>query len=168
MEFIQNYLLTPFSAGLFLGLLVVFYTWKSGFSARRVLKKEISRLKDESKELEQHLKTHLKVQAEGADHIQKQLEDLREQNETLRVNISTLQQKPGKAELRHLHIVENAVGVMREQAPGFAQAWEKAMRQAQAEQAEAEGGFKKLVKKILPALNTTSTPPSEVNDDDKS
>lgn len=162
MEYIQDYLFTPFSAGLFLGLLLTFFTWKSGFSARRVLKKEISRVVNETSELQKHLNTHLKIQGEGSDQLQLQLKELREQNETLRVNISVLQQKPGKAELRHLHIVENAVGVMREQAPGFAQAWEKALRQAEAEQAETEGGLKKLVKKILPALSANVTARDEV------
>lgn len=168
MELFIDILKTPFVWGLLLGLLVTFFTWKSGFSARRVLKKEVSRVESESKELQQHLNTHLKVQGEGNDNLQKQLEGLREQNEILRVNMNTLQQKPGKAEIRHLQIVEKAVGLMREQAPGFAQAWEKAIRQAESDQEDAEGGLKKLVRKVLPALNTTANAPVEVDEVEKS
>jgi len=40
--------------------------------------------------------------------------------------------------------------VMREQAPGFAPAWEKAMRDAEAAELAAEGGLKKLMRKVLP------------------
>ena len=157
---LETIIQSHFAWGLFLGLLVAFFTWKSGFSAKRVLKKEVARVETESKELQQHLNTHLKVQAEGTDTLNNQLETLKEQNENLRVNIATLQQKPGKAELRHLHVLENAVGLMREQAPGFAQAWEKALRQADLDYTESEGGLKKLVRKVLPTIGT-STPHEE-------
>ncbi|MGC6425397.1 MAG: hypothetical protein ACON5H_00180 [Akkermansiaceae bacterium] len=156
MDTIFDLLKSPFVWGLLFGLLIAFFTWKSGFTARRVLKKEMSRLETESKELQKHLNTHLKIQAEGTDAITSQLDELKEKNENLRVNIATLQQKPGKAELRHLHIVEKAVGLMREQAPGFAQAWEKALRQAEVDYTESEGGLKKLVRKVLPAIRTTA------------
>jgi len=157
VDFISDLLKTPFVWGLLLGLLITFFVWKAGFTARRNLKKEIQRVEHESKELQGHLNTHLKVQAEGTGNLQEKIDGLREQNEVLRVNIANLQQKPGKAELRHLHIVESAVGLMREQAPGFAQAWEKALRQAETDHADAEGGLKRLVRKVLPAIGTSST-----------
>ncbi len=161
---LQDYLFTPFAGGLFLGLLIAFFSWKSGFSARRNLKKELKRAEQEGNELQQHLNTQLKINAEGNDSLQKKLEELREQNETLRINVSTLQQKPGRAELRQLTIIENAIGLMREQAPGFAQAWEKAVRQAEADYESTEGGLKKLVRKVLPSLGTTG---SSHEDDEK-
>ena len=152
METLKEFLFTPFAGGLLLGLLFTFFTWKSGFSARQTLKKEVARVTAESKELQQHLNTQLKVNAAGNESIQKKLEDLRAQNETLRVNLSTLQQKPGRAELRQLTIIENAIGLMREQAPGFAPAWEKAHRQAEVDYEESEGGLKKLVRRVLPSI----------------
>ena len=121
------------------------------------MKKEVARVTEESKELQQHLNTQLKVNAEGNESIQKKLEDLRAQNETLRVNLSTVQQKPGRAELRQLTIIENAIGLMREQAPGFAPAWEKAHRQAEVDYEEGEGGLKKLVRRVLPSIGHSST-----------
>ncbi|NIP92293.1 MAG: hypothetical protein GWO24_01980, partial [Akkermansiaceae bacterium] len=66
--------------------------------------------------------------------------------ETLRVNIATLQSKPGRAEQRQFHIYESAIRTMREQAPGFAPAWEQALRTAETEYEDTEGGLKKLVK----------------------
>jgi SMC interacting uncharacterized protein involved in chromosome segregation len=153
MDFTE-YLFHPFSGGFFLGLLLTFFTWKSGFSARRNLKRELKRIEADSRELQHHLNTQLKINAEGNETLQKKLEDLREQNENLRVNVSALQQKPGRAELRQLNIIENAIGLMREQAPGFAQAWEKAIRQAELEYVSSEGGLKKLVRKVLPTLGT--------------
>ena len=86
--------------------------------------------------------------------LQSQLDELKEQNETLRVNLSTVQQKPGKAELRKLEVTEIAVSVMREQAPGFAPAWEKALREAEDDQVAAEGGLKKLIRKVVPSFRS--------------
>lgn len=160
---LHDYLFTPFAGGLFLGLLIAFFSWKSGFVARRNLKKELKRAEQESGELQRHLNTQLKINAEGNDSLQRKLEELREQNETLRINVSTLQQKPGRAEIRQLTITENAIGLMREQAPGFAQAWEKALRQAESDYESTEGGLKKLVRKVLPSLGTTG--PSHEEDD---
>jgi len=155
MEYIKELLLTPFAGGLALGLLLAFFTWKSAFSAKRTLKRDMKRISEENKELQQHLNTQLKVSAEGNESLQSKLESMREQNENLRVNVSTLQQKPGRAELRQLTIIENGIGIMREQAPGFAQAWEKAVRQAETDYESSEGGIKKLVRKVLPAIGTS-------------
>jgi hypothetical protein len=161
---LTDYLFTPFSGGLFLGLLITFFTWKSGFSARRNLRRELKRIEADSRELQHHLNIQLKINAVGNESLQAKLEDLREQNENLRVNVSSLQQKPGRAELRQLNIIENAIGLMREQAPGFAQAWEKAIRQAELEYESSEGGLKKLVRKVLPTLGSAGIQLDEEKD----
>jgi hypothetical protein len=41
---------------------------------------------------------------------------------------------------------------MREQAPGFAPAWEKAVRQAEGELEAGESGLKKLVRRVIPGI----------------
>lgn len=140
----------PFTWGLGLGLLVAAFVLKSALSTKSHLNREIKRLKDELEQLQKHLNTHLKITASGNDRLEKDLSSLKEQNETLRVNIAALQQRPGRAEARQLQILETAVARMREQAPGFAQAWELAVRQATADQDAAESGFSKLIRKVLP------------------
>ena len=47
---------------------------------------------------------------------------------------------------------------MREQAPGFAPAWEQALRKAEADYEAGEGGLKKLVKKVIPGIGVSSAP----------
>jgi hypothetical protein len=170
MEFINNlYKEHPMVLGLLLGLLiglaVVFFTWKSGFSARRVLGRDVRKLENELRELQGHLNTQLKINAQGNDTLQKELDELRRQNENLRVSLASLQSKPGKAELRHAQITENAVRLMREQAPGFAPAWEKALRQAETELEAGESGLKKLVRRVIPGIGMTgSSAPSGAPD----
>ena len=141
-----------FVGGLGTGLAVAAVVWKSGFSARRRLAKDVRKLENELRELQGHLNTQLKINASGNDTLQKELDEHRRQNENLRVSLASLQNKPGKAELRHAQITESAVRLMREQAPGFAPAWEKAVRQAEGELEAGESGLKKLVRRVIPGI----------------
>ena len=169
MDFLLEALKQEFVWGLLLGLTVAGFIWKSGFSHRRRDAREIKRVEAEIKELQGHLNTQLKINASGNESLQNELEKLRQQNETLRILNSTLQQKPGRAELRQLQAHDIAVSTLREQAPGFAAAWEKALRHAEAELEAADSGLKKLVRRVIPGLGgpTTSTPPAIEMEADK-
>lgn len=155
MEFLTHALQHPFTWGLSLGLLVAGFIWKSGFSVSRGLKREIRRLEVEMRDLQGHLNTQLKINASGNEAMRNELNALKQQNETLRVNNAALQQKPGRAEQRQLQVYDIAIRTMREQAPGFAPAWEKALRQGEAEVDAAESGLKKLVRRVIPGLGNT-------------
>jgi hypothetical protein len=156
MDF-QAILFHPFTLGLLLGLLITAFIWKAGFTARRNVARELKRVEGEMKDLQTHLNTQLKINATGNESLQRELEALRQQNETLRINNTALQQKPGRAEQRQLQTYETAVRLMREQAPGFAPAWEKAVRQAESDLEAADSGLKKLVRRVIPGLGN-STP----------
>ena len=119
MDF-KEILTHPFTWGLLLGLLITAFIWKAGFTARRNVARELRRVEGEMKEMQGHLNTQLKINASGNETLQKELELLKQQNETLRINNTALQQKPGRAEQRQLQIYESAIRIMREQAPGFA------------------------------------------------
>ncbi len=156
MEIITAALQHPFTWGLLLGLLVAGFIWKSGFSARRAVARELKRVEGELKNLQNHLNTQLKITASGNESLHAELESLRKQNETLRINNAALQQKPGRSEQRMIQIQEIAIRAMREQAPGFAPAWEKAIRQGEAEVDAAESGLKKLVRRVIPGLGNSA------------
>lgn len=147
----------PFTWGLLLGLLIAGFIWKSGFSARRAVSRDLKRVEEEMKNLQSHLNTQLKINASGNESLQAELDSLRKQNETLRVNNAALQQKPGRSEQRQLQIQEIAIRTMREQAPGFAPAWEKALRQGEADVDAAESGLKKLVRRVIPGLGNSGS-----------
>ncbi|HEY5812018.1 MAG TPA: hypothetical protein VIT23_05150 [Terrimicrobiaceae bacterium] len=157
MDTLWQILSQPFTWGLAIGLLVAGFVLKSAFTAKAHGNREIKRQKDELDQLQKHLNTHLKITASGNDRLEKDLASLKEQNENLRVNIAALQQKPGRAEARQLQILETAVARMREQAPGFAQAWEQALRQATADQDAAESGLSKLIRKVLPSAPSAAS-----------
>lgn len=157
MDYFNQAFQNPFTWGLLLGLLIAAFLWKSGFSARRNVSRELRRVEDELKILQNHLNTQLKINASGNEALQAELESLRKQNETLRVNNAALQNKPGRAEQRLLQIQEIAIRIMREQAPGFASAWEKALRQGETEVDAGESGLKKLVRRVIPGLSNSTT-----------
>lgn len=150
MDILLQLLAMPFTWGLGLGLLIAAFIWKSGWTAKSVLKSEIKRAMESQRELQSHLNTHLKISATGNDQLQKELVVLKEQNENLRVTVAGLQQKPGRSEIRQWQIMELAVSRLREQAPGFAAAWEQAMRAATSDLEASESGFTKLMRKVLP------------------
>ncbi|MBC8127643.1 MAG: hypothetical protein H8M99_10945, partial [Gloeobacteraceae cyanobacterium ES-bin-144] len=150
MEILTQILQEHFTWGLLLGLLIAGFIWKSGFSARRAIFRDYKRLQSELKELQSHLNTQLKINASGNETLLAELASLKQQNETLRLNNAALQQKPGKAEQRLLQIYEVAIRNMREQAPGFAPAWEKALRQGESEVEAADSGLKKLMRMVIP------------------
>ncbi|MDP3849480.1 MAG: hypothetical protein Q8Q59_03180 [Luteolibacter sp.] len=167
MDFLTEALKSPFVWGLLLGLLIAVFIWKSGYNNGRRDAREIKRLETEIKDLQGHLNTQLKINASGNEVLQTELETLRRQNETLRVNNAALQQKPGRAEQQLLQVYEVAIRTMREQAPGFAPAWEKALRQGETELEAAESGFRKLVRRVIPGLgNAPSSQTSVIASDD--
>lgn len=152
MEFLLNLLQQPFVWGLLLGLLIAGFVWKAGLNSRHHALEEGRRLQSEMRDLQSHLNTQLKINATGNEKLLAELESLRVQNETLRVNLAALQQKPGRAELRQLQVFDAAIRTLREQAPGFAPAWEKAVRQAETELEAADSGLMKLVRRVIPGL----------------
>jgi len=165
LEIIQQ----PFVWGLCIGLVLALIAWKSGLSARMRLSKDVRRLENELRELQSHLNTQLKINAQGNQSLQDELEDLRRQNENLRVSLANLQNRPGRAEVRQYQVTETAVRLMREQAPGFAPAWEKAVREAESEVEASESGLKRLVRRVIPGIGMHSTPTngnSKSNDDE--
>lgn len=157
---LQEIIKHPFVWGLLLGLLIVAFVLKNSIASKMQLKREIRRIEDEKRDLQSHLNTQMKITATGSDVLTKEVEKLKIHNENLRVNLAALQNKPDKNELRQFRMQEMAVSTMREQAPGFAGVWEKAMRQAEADMESAESGFSKLVRKVVPSLGNSGTRPT--------
>jgi chromosome segregation ATPase len=164
MDTLWTIISEPFTWGLGLGLLIAAFIMKSSMTAKKTLRSEINRLQAEGRDLQGHLNTQLKVNAAGTESLEKELKELRTQNENLRVNLATLQNKPGRAEARQLQVMETAVSIMREQAPGFAPVWEQALQRSETEYEAGEGGLKKLMRKVIPGIGHSGSTPS--GDDD--
>ena len=117
MEQFLQFINTPFAWGLLLGLLIAFFAWKSGLSTKLRLSRDVHRLESELRELQGHLNTQLKINSQGNKSLQDERDELRQQNENLRVSLAALQSKPGRAEHRQYQITESAVRTMRAAKP---------------------------------------------------
>ncbi|MEN9991433.1 MAG: hypothetical protein RLZZ224_1135 [Verrucomicrobiota bacterium] len=154
-ELLQKMFSEPWFVGFLIGLIPAFFAWKNTIRLRFQSKKRQQHHDKELAELRKHLHTQLTINAHGNESMVKEIESLRSQNETLRINLAAAQQKPGRAEIRQLQILESALRTMREQAPGFAPVWERVLREAE-EQAEKQNqGLLGMMRQILPSIGST-------------
>lgn len=149
----QDVLTNPFTYGLLLGLiiggLVAFNAWRGN-----------SALKGENRRLREHLHTQMTINARGNDDLTTRLEQLRQQNENLRISLANLKNKPDRAELRKLYIYDRAVHLMYQRSPGFAPAWESVVAEAEEEMQQVDSGMMAWVRKAL-----RQAPPAKPVDD---
>jgi len=110
---------------------------------------EVSAIKSELREYQEHLNRQLKLTADGSKSLENELEQLKKDNENLRISVQTLGQKPGRAEVRLLNIYDSALRRMMLKAPGFSSAWEVALQEAELEYEENEKGFKSIINKVF-------------------
>ncbi|CAA6804681.1 MAG: Unknown protein [uncultured Sulfurovum sp.] len=109
----------------------------------------IRRHKKELKEYKDHLDRQMKITNAGNSTLVKELDALKKEAENLRVSVQTLNQKPGRAELRLLNIYDAALRKMMSQAPGFSTAWEQSLQDAEREYEAKESGLKSIVSKVF-------------------
>ena len=66
---------------------------------------EVSGIRSELKEYQEHLHRQMKLTAEGSKNLEDELAQLKRNNENLRISVQTLGQKPGRAEIRLLNMI---------------------------------------------------------------
>ena len=135
---------TEFAWGLGLGLLLVLVTWVSSFTKNGEMRREVRRLRE-------HLHTQMDITSKGNASLRAELDSLKTQNENLRVAVKDWQQKPGRAEIRMLSVYDRAVRIMNQKAPGFAPAWESALRESEN---EVESSEKRHERHAAPRVST--------------
>ena len=146
--------INPFAVGLGIGLLTTLFAWLDGIFKRRALVKEVRTLKD-------HLHTQMEINAAGNDTTKRELDEAKRVAENLRVTNSALKQKPGRAEVHTLTLYDKALHLMQARAPGFAPAWENALKEAETEVQKTETGLLPLIRNVFrPSLNKSNPAPS--------
>ena len=150
MEGALGYLLRPFFIGLYIGIVGCLFFLIQGKVKARKLKKEIGRLK-------QHLQTKLEIDAEEIERKKRVIEELKKESENLRITLQEFMQKPGRKELRQLHLYQRAIEILTEKAPGFAQSWLSALKEGEEEMKKTERGVVPFIRRLLPG-NSNRTP----------
>ena len=146
--------------GLALGLLVTLVVAALGWWRRREVRVEVLRLRD-------HLHTQMEITHEGNSDRRRQLDQLKLENENLRITVKAWQQKPSRHELRALQVYDLAVHRLLETTPGFSLAWEAALKEAEARLQQSHRGLLAFTRRFILAKGERQ-PPAVVETPDPS
>jgi len=134
--------------GLALGLVLCAVTVARGFFRRRELRLEIERLRT-------HLHTKLEIDASETERRKAEIEQLKNERDNLRITVQSLNQKPGRKEVRQFYIYQTALDIMFEKAPGFAPAWQVTLKEAEQRFEKSESGIMPMLKRLMPGSHDT-------------
>ena len=140
MDFLNHHFYLGLGIGAILGLIGI------SFAVMRLFD-----TKGEVKRLKRHLSDKLELEAEAANRLRHDLQDLKQQNENLRIKVANLNQFPDKRLQRELEIYARAERFMVSSSPGFPAVWEEAKRSALAGLEQEENG-NSLPKRVFNAL----------------
>lgn len=140
------FLLRPLFIGLYIGLFLALVIFVREKIQQRRLKKQIA-------ELRRHMQTKLEIESEAQERRRHEIDQLKQENENLRITLQVYYDKPGRRELRQLHQMQRAVEILTDKAPGFAQSWQSALREGEEEIKRTERGIVPLVRKLLPGVS---------------
>jgi hypothetical protein len=118
------------------------------------------RLKGELSRFRRHLSDKLEIEAESMKKIKAEQENLRKENESLRVKVNALNELPDRKLQRDLEVYARAEKRMLLNAPGFAPAWETAKSEAHNDLAEEEAGKaapKRIFSRLFGGGNSTNS-----------
>ena len=140
MHLLNSYFYWGLGIGVVLGLIGI------GFALMRLwdTKAEVRRLK-------RHLADKLELESEATNRLRVDLQELKQQNENLRIKVANLNQFPDKRLQRELEIYARAERFMVSSSPGFPAVWEEAKRSAVTDLEHEENG-KSLPKRVFNAL----------------
>jgi len=140
MDFLNHHFYLGLCIGAVLGLIGI------GFAVMRLLD-----TKGEVRRLKRHLSDKLELESEATNRLRLDLQDLKQQNENLRIKVANLNQFPDRRIQRELEIYARAERFMVSSSPGFPAVWEEAKRSALSGLEQEETG-KSLPKRVFNAL----------------
>jgi hypothetical protein len=129
MDFLNHHFYWGLGIGAFLGLIGI------SFAVMRLFD-----TKGEVRRLKRHLSDKLELEAEATNRLRHDLQDLKQQNENLRIKVANLNQFPDKRLQRELEIYARAERFMVSSSPGFPAVWEEAKRSALSGLEQEENG----------------------------
>jgi hypothetical protein len=105
----------------------------------------------EVKRLQRHLADKLELEADATNRLKTDLQQLKQQNENLRIKVASLGQLPDRKLQRDIEIYARAERYMVSRSPGFPAAWEEAKRNS-VEELESEENGHSLPRRVFNAL----------------
>lgn len=139
----MNYFYVGFGLGLLLALICLIWQVTKRRKMKKANEAEIAKLRT-------MLTDRMDLEAEGVAKLKNTIEELRMQNENLRITNAHLLQKPGRAEIQRLDIYQMAIDRLTVSTPGFGAAWQSALSEAQNDFTDVYTGTKPFWKRIIP------------------
>ncbi len=131
-----------FLIGLGIGLLLCLISIINTVRIKSINKKEIQKIKD-------IVSQKLDIESDSLTSMKTEIKGLKEQNENLRVSVRSLSTKTSKKELTRFQVYDRAIEIMSLKAPGFAPAWQTALRESEDELEKVFFGFKPFMRKAV-------------------
>lgn len=142
-SWLMNLIDNPFAKGLAVGIVFCVVIYIRGFLRRRELAKEVERLRA-------HLHTKLEIDSSDNERRKHELDRLKQERDNLRITVQSLNQKPGRKEIRQYFLYQTTLDMMFEKAPGFAPAWQVTLKEAESLFEKSEKGVVPLLKRLMP------------------
>lgn len=142
-SWLMNLINNPFAKGLTVGIVFCVVIYIRGFLRRRELAKEVERLRT-------HLHTKLEIDSSDNERRKQELGRLKQERDNLRITVQSLNQKPGRKEIRQYFLYQTTLDMMFEKAPGFAPAWQVTLKEAESLFEKSEKGVVPLLKRLMP------------------
>jgi hypothetical protein len=154
MDFLDNHFYWGLGVGAGFGLIVTVFALLRWWET-----------KGEVKRLRRHLADKLELEADATGRLRQDLQELKQQNENLRIKVANLNQFPEKRLQRELEIYARAERFMVSSSPGFPAVWEDAKRSALGDLEQEENG-RSLPKRVFNALlnRPSSRGPDQLQD----
>lgn len=149
--------------GLVAGLIIALITY---IVMAVKLKGAKSAAEKENARLRQMLSDRMELESEGVARLKKENEELRKNNENLRISMQTYAQKPGRKELQRLTVYQTAVDRLIINSPGFGAAWQAALKESEDEFEKTYTGVQAFIRKMIP-LKTDAQLICEIDDNSK-
>lgn len=115
---------------------------------KRVAK--IKEHKEEVNRLKAMLTDRMDLESEGLGKLKSEIDELKTQNENLRISLRTYSQKPGRKEVSRLHVYQQAADRLTINSPGFGAAWQAALKESEQEFEKTFFGIQPFVRRVIP------------------
>lgn len=117
----------------------------------------------ETERLKRMLTDRMDLESEGLFKLKDQNEELKKQNENLRITLNTYSQKPGRKELARLQVYQLAVDRLTINSPGFGAAWQAALKESEDEFQKTYVGVQPFIKRLIPTKTEANVLPRMVD-----
>ena len=128
--------------------------------------KEMLQEKTENARLRRMLNDRMDLESDGLSKLKDDYEEIKKQNENLRISINTYSQKPNRKEIARLHVYQLAVDRLTINSPGFGAAWQAALKEGEDEFQKTYVGVQPFIKRLIPMKTDANVLPRYVEPDE--